>query len=705
MGGRERGGRGGEGCARRLAVAVLTVLLVGLAPPASPQVSAPQDPQPPPVRALRTGGLKAEVAALIMSGQEGGALPIEVLALPVPAAEGKARVPILVEIAGPPLLAGHDGGPLRFEIYAYALAAGGGLQASLMQTFEVDPERVGPRLAESGVKFSGEIELSPGEYSLRVLVRRPVGDEVGARTLPLAVPAGGEEPQLLPPLLAEPAGAWLELSETRERGVPARERLALLSQPPAAKPLLPLGEDVTFRLPAYRLATVGSELAVEIRDAGGGGAAPRTIELPARLRADNPAAGLRVLTADFFPDGLRAGDYELRVVLGADGERLASPFLPVRFTAETGGTVWPAAAASPPAEVRAAETTTAAKTAPARLKDDPQITAAYADALRPLAAGDPRAARTRLFELAESLARDQGLEGLKLLDRVELEVARSLAKADPGALAPVTMLHHWLYQEARRRDLSLLSTHARNSTLRLVEITLDFPSLASQKRAARVLASLGGMLQQADQIRFSQRVFRRALTVDSGNRAACLGLAVNHEKIGDWETAAEHLTTLVEAYPQDGEGRLRLAVNLRRLERKKAAQRHLEEVLAGEHPRWVLSLASQELARHEIEGGDLDRAVEILDAAIARLPGSQKLYLQLAFLHDARQEPEAARRTLVEMSLRASSRDPSSRRRYTRWPTAALEETRRELAAETASRRGELAAALAAGGWPLEEGP
>ncbi len=661
------------------------------------------------MRAIRTGGLRAEVAALIMSGQQGGDLPIEVLAFPVPAAEGKARVPILIEIAGPPLLAGHDGGALRFEIYAYAVAAGGGLQDSLIQTFEVDPERLVPRLEDGGVKFSGELGLLPGEYSLRVLVRRSGGGKVGARALPLTVPAAdGGKPMLLPPLVAEPAGAWTEVYEALNRGEPAREPLAILAEPPAAKPILHQGEDVTFRLPACNLDAVGSELKVEIRDAGprnaeGRDAGPRSIELPARLRADSPAAGLRMLTASFTPEGLRSGDYELRAVLGGDGEAIASPFLPVRVAGRETGEVW-AAAARPAGAEAAAGNRAEAATRSTSLKDVRPIAAAYAAALHDLAAGDQRAARARLFELGESLARERGLAGLELLDRVELAAARSLSKADPGALAPVMALHHWLYQEARRRELSLLSTHARESTLRLVDMSLDFPSVASQKRAARVLSSLGGTLQQAAQLRFSQRLFRRALAVEPDNRAALLGVAFNHEKIGDWEEAVEYLDALVEAYPQEGEGRLRLAINLRRMEREKAARRHLEEILAGEHPRWILSLACQELARLHTDNGDLDAAVEALRAGIARLPGSQKLYLQLAFLHDARQEAEKARQTLAEMSLRASSRNESPRRRYTRWPTSALEETRRELDAETATKLGDLAAALETSGWPLKGG-
>ena len=53
----------------------------------------------------------------------------------------------------------------------------------------------------------GELQLAPGEYALRTLVRNAATSEVGLRMLPLSVPEFEQsEGILLPPLVAEPAG-------------------------------------------------------------------------------------------------------------------------------------------------------------------------------------------------------------------------------------------------------------------------------------------------------------------------------------------------------------------------------------------------------------------------------------------------------------------------------------------------------------------
>lgn len=699
----------------RTAWSTSAVLLL-LAPVAAGQAdpSPPPEPEIPLVRALRTAGLKAEVAALIMSGQQGGALPIEVLALPVRSEDDKVRVPVLIEIAGQPLLDARGDGPLRFEIYAYALAESGGLQDSLMQTFEVDPEHLVHPLEEGGFRFSGDLDLLPGEHSLRILVRQADSQDVlGIRTLPLTVPAAeGERPILLLPLIAGGEGRWLELREAKEKSAPAREPLPMLAQTPAAKPLLTVAEEISLRVPAFHLAAVGSELTIEVL-----GRDDQTIELPARVSSYSPAAetGLPVLTATFQPNGLRAGDYRLRVILpDAQGERVDSPLLPVRFVEHAEGLVWAAATVSnggpgSPGGIAAPQAGTSAAgpmaaTRDTRKKDAPLVAKTYAGILRSLANGDERGARASLLDFSQSLARDHGADGLDLLARTEVAVWLDLVKIEPEALAPVTMLHHWLYEEARHRGIGLLSTHARTGTLRLVEITLENPTYISQKRSAKVLASLGSILQRSNMMRFSEGVFKRALHFGPRNEIALLGLAFNHEKIGDWERAVEYLSALVDAHPQHGEGRLRLAVNLRRLERTKAAQRQLEEILAGEHRRWVLSLACQELARHHTARGDFEEAEKILAAGIERLPGSQKLYLELAFLHEAQARPDEVRATLDAMSLRELSNTETPRRRYASWPTRGLAETRQALRAEAASLTGELAAALAASRWVQETG-
>ena len=685
----------------------------------------------PPLRALKAGGLKAEVAALIMSGQEGGEIPIEVLALPLAGAGEKLRVPILIEVAGAALAAEQaEEDPLRFEVYAYALAEDGGLRDSLIQLYEVDLERLGDRLRRSGVKFTGDLDLPPGSYSLRVLVKNPGTDRLGLRILPLevpaAAPAGGtpeggtpeggapevRRPVLLPPLFPEPPGGWLSVREARERGAPGREDVALLAARPAAKPVLGLGREQSFRLFAYHLDAVGSEITVEVVGAGG-----RSLELEARVNSYSAAGegGLRVLDAAFEPAGLAAGDYQLRALLGSPGgEPIASPLLAVTFAADelAGSGVWAEVdpgllAATGPAS-RGPASGSPAETAPAprrklRREDVAPIVADYAGVLRALGAGDRSTARSSLFELASTLARDVGTAGLEALASVEADAVRAVAKADPAALVPILELHFELYEEARRRNLPLISTHARNTTLRLVNLYADSGSSPEIRRlASDFLASVGGILQQVDLIRFSGSLFKQALAIDGRNENALLALAVSHEKIGQYKEAIDYLDDLLKVRPDHGEGRLRLAINLIREDRKKAARRHLETLLKGRHRPWVLSLAYQKLADLHLAAGEPETAEELLRQGIARLADDQKLHLQLAFLLDARQERDAARQVLDQLGQRPSRRGTSPRHRYTEWPAEAFAETRRGLIAAAEARTERLGTALGASGWPGE---
>jgi tetratricopeptide (TPR) repeat protein len=681
---------------RGRALVLGTILLAAGAPAA-----AIQEPEPPPIRALRTGGLKAEQAAIIMSGQEGGNVPVEVLVLPIEPAGDKIRVPLILEVEGDALVAGQEEGqPLRIELYAYALGDGGSLQDSLMQTFEVDLDRIETPVARTGVKFRGELEVRPGSYSLRILVRNVHTGRVGIRVLPLVATPPGSEPRLLPPLIAEPEGAWLTLREVRERSAPARPPIPPLDRLPAARPLLAIGAEVPLRLVAFDLGAVGSELAVEIRNRAG-----ERLELPAKVTGYGPPtpAGYRILDATFRVEHLLPGDYTLYAVLGGDVP-LESPPVPVRVVPEAqaeAALVWAAirperAAAVAEADVLAAARSTVGHRGGRKIKKGP-LEDGYAAVLSTLANGGVAEARTDLYRLSDKVRREQGAAGLTVLERVQLDLAGELADRDPEALAPILMLHHWLYREARHRKVHLLSTHARNTTIKLVDLSLAKNATdEGRQRAARVLASLGGEIQSSGLTGFSQRLFRRVVSIDSGNETALLAMAVNYERFGEYGEAIYYLEQLVEAHPENGQGRLRLAIDLLREGKPKASRRHLRKIIEGKHHSdWVLSLAYQELARLYLDGNRLQEAEKVLNEAIERLPGDEKLYIQLAFVYDARQEPWNSLRTLDRMGTRVGrAGGESARHRFTHWPSENLGETRRALRAEAEGQIPRLRGAL-----------
>ncbi|MEE8523070.1 MAG: hypothetical protein V3T72_03990 [Thermoanaerobaculia bacterium] len=141
--------------------------------------------------------VRVPTAALILSGQSGGAIPLSVLATPVAAAHGAPWVSVLTEIGGS-AFTGEEA-EIGIEIFVYALDPAGNVAGSTAQSFRLDRARYGPRLA-SGLEVFTPLALAPGDYTLRVLVRHLQTRELGVGGWPLTVPAlGAETTVLLPP--------------------------------------------------------------------------------------------------------------------------------------------------------------------------------------------------------------------------------------------------------------------------------------------------------------------------------------------------------------------------------------------------------------------------------------------------------------------------------------------------------------------------
>jgi hypothetical protein len=175
--------------------------LVLMAGAGSVQAQPPAAPAaPPPVRTLAASGLSVESAALLLSGQEGGELPVGVYAIAAPGEDGKTRILFRLRLGGPALLAGQTGDVLRVEISLYALDSAGGVQLSELATVEVDLASRREGVERSGLDFLGSLELRPGPYSLRMLARNLETRKLGVRSAALQVPDPTTlQPQSLPP--------------------------------------------------------------------------------------------------------------------------------------------------------------------------------------------------------------------------------------------------------------------------------------------------------------------------------------------------------------------------------------------------------------------------------------------------------------------------------------------------------------------------
>ena len=218
------------------------VLFLGLAAPGLATTS--------PIRVLSATGVGVESAALLMSGQEGGEIPLGAVALPIRGEAGKTRILLRLRIDGPALLAGQTADVLRAEVALYALDSGQGVQASLLETIELDLPSLRDAVQRGGVDFLGSLELRPGTYSVRMLARNLETGRLVVRTLPLTVPDPASldaSPQLSPPPSEDPrvtarSGSLGPLDPPpfpEDAGAPARVAAPAAERDVPAPPRLP----------------------------------------------------------------------------------------------------------------------------------------------------------------------------------------------------------------------------------------------------------------------------------------------------------------------------------------------------------------------------------------------------------------------------------------------------------------------------------
>jgi VWFA-related protein len=260
-----------------------------------------------------------EASSRVTSGEEAGPLGVSVLAAPFRlSGTDTSYVPVVVEVDGSGLLAGMQPGTLPAEVYVYAFDAAGAIPDFLTQTLGLDLAKVEPILKQSGLKFFGHLDLPPGSYSLRVLVRNGATGTYGLRVSALEVPDLDQGAAvLLPPFFPEAPGKWLMAREA----VPAGEKqvpypFMQRDQPyiPASKPVLALGETAAVSLVGYNLGPGELQVRSQVLSVDGRELGPGEIQVIER----EPGAPAR-LKGTFRPPRLEPGEYLLKVTLTGDG--------------------------------------------------------------------------------------------------------------------------------------------------------------------------------------------------------------------------------------------------------------------------------------------------------------------------------------------------------------------------------------------------
>jgi VWFA-related protein len=267
-----------------------------------------------------------EAASGLMSS-DSGEIVTSVLAAPFALGGPKAYVPVVIEVDGPTLLAGKQDPKLPVEVYIYALDANGSIQDFLTQTVGLDLTKVESPLRQTGLKYFGHVELAPGTYSLRTLVRNGSTGNTSLRVTSLTVPPA-DEATLLPALFQEAPGRWVPVRENPKPGQQLPYAFMLKQQPyiPAARPVLTPGQESRLVLVGYNLKPGEWKQQVQVLGADGK-------EMPGGSFKviDKEAGGATThLLATFQPPpALPPGNYSLRVTLtdgGGKAETSTAPF-------------------------------------------------------------------------------------------------------------------------------------------------------------------------------------------------------------------------------------------------------------------------------------------------------------------------------------------------------------------------------------------
>ena len=285
----------------------------------------PYDRKSPLEKALTAG-------QAIVSGEDMGTIRTAVLAAPFPAAGGKAYVPVLIEADGLGLQQGMTTFRLPVDVYAYAFDSEGRLRDFFSQAVGLDLLKVGAALQRTGLKFFGHLDLPPGDWSVRVLVRNGATGAMGFKVATVHVPElTSGDPVLLPPFFPEPRDHWLAVREAPrqdDRAVEYPFTAGGESFVPSALPTFAAGRPARMTLVGYHfqpgdLRVDAKILTADGREAGRG-------RIAGLERLGTAADGSDRMVATFAPpDGLVPGEYILMITLtdvAGGSETSVAPF-------------------------------------------------------------------------------------------------------------------------------------------------------------------------------------------------------------------------------------------------------------------------------------------------------------------------------------------------------------------------------------------
>lgn len=227
------------------------------------------------------------------------------LAAALPRVGGAAEVPVILEIDGRSLLEKTGRTNVAVEFFIYAFDGDELIRDFGYQRAGFDLAKLGAKISGKGVKFYQTLNLPPGDYSIRVLVRVE-GSRNGFRSVALHVPAANE---VTATAVFHDADGWVMVKGSdRSAGRPYPFLIAERSIVPSPWPVIAGSGPYDVAMVTHNMAVEKLKVGAQIQDAAGG---LRDASFSPVMRTASDSSGGGKLLFAFAPPALPRGAYSL----------------------------------------------------------------------------------------------------------------------------------------------------------------------------------------------------------------------------------------------------------------------------------------------------------------------------------------------------------------------------------------------------------
>jgi len=249
------------------------------------------------------------LADILMTDAPIDDIDVKLTAVPLPGPKGYARVPVMVELAGPKLLQNLTGKTATAQLYVYAFDKDSKVVDHLQEKIALDLTKAGDTVRAGGVRYFATLHLPPGDYAVKSVVRVDESGLVGFKRNDLSVPAF-DKATVVPPVLFTEPGTWAMIVGPSRGDDYAYPFAAGESKyVPKRNPEMVSAGEYTVALFMAGVPTENLSVAPSLVTASGG-TQPANIQLIGRTSTDEN--GMYKLLFRFKPASIAAGQHELR---------------------------------------------------------------------------------------------------------------------------------------------------------------------------------------------------------------------------------------------------------------------------------------------------------------------------------------------------------------------------------------------------------